>query len=91
MAAGNGFARFVDAAVTTTHDIDNVDIVDLTGLIYATSVIRGTAAAKTVIAGSGADTLSFAVGQAGTYVFTDVVADFNVTNTDTFTGNFDVI
>lgn len=91
VAAGNGFARFVDAAVTTTHDIDNVDIVDLTGLIYATSVIRGTAAAKTVIAGSGADTLSFAVGQAGTYVFTDVVADFNVTNTDTFTGNFDVI
>jgi hypothetical protein len=91
VAAGNGFARFVDAAVTTTHDIDNADIVDLTGLVYATSVIHGTAAAKTVIAGGGADTLLFAVGQAGTYVFTDVVADFNVTNTDTFTGNFDVI
>ncbi len=91
VAAGNGFARFVDAAVTTTHDIDNADIVDLTGLVYATSVIHGTAAAKTVIAGGGADTLSFAVGQAGTYVFADVVADANVTNTDTFTGNFDVI
>ncbi|GAB1409283.1 hypothetical protein MASR1M90_04370 [Desulfovibrionales bacterium] len=33
IAAGAGYARFVDGAVTTDHDINNAEIVDLTGLI----------------------------------------------------------
>ncbi len=77
VAAGNGFATFQLGAVTTTHDIDNVEIVDLTGLTYATATVAGTAAAETFIGGAGVDTFT---GGAGNDRFVvgnnDTVTDF---------------
>lgn len=80
--AGNGFATFQLGAVTTTHDIDNVEIVDLTGLTYATATVAGTAAAETFIGGAGVDTFT---GNGGANRFVvgnnDTVTDF-VSGTD---------
>jgi hypothetical protein len=56
MGAGDkaGYARFQLGAVTTEHNVDNVEIVDLTGLTYATSTVASRAG-QTVIGGAGAD------------------------------------
>ena len=56
-AAGDGFAQFVDGAVTTTHDVNDAEIVDLTGLTYASSTIA-VLTGNTVVAGAGADTVN---------------------------------
>lgn len=87
-AAGNGYAQFVLGAVTTTHDIDNAEIADLTGLTYAAAAINGTAVAETFVVGRGIDTITTAAGAdiiqinavstlAGTvYATADHVTDF---------------
>jgi hypothetical protein len=91
-AAGDGFAQFVDGAVTTTHDMNQAEIVDLSGLTYASSVVVGTGAAETIFGGAGFDTFTGGAG-ADTFVFgntgsntlvqatSDTVTDF-VTGTD---------
>ena len=54
---GAGTYQFVDGAVTTTHNILNVDIVDLSGLTYTTSAISNVLVGDAVVAGAGADTV----------------------------------
>ncbi|MGP1667582.1 MAG: hypothetical protein ACTS5I_17105 [Rhodanobacter sp.] len=56
-AAGDGFAQFVDGAVTTTHDMNQAEIVDLTGLTYASSTIA-VLTGNTVVAGAGTDAVN---------------------------------
>lgn len=86
-----GFARFEQGMLSTTHRIDGIDIVDLTGLSYASSTITGTAANETFVAGNGQDTLTGGAG-ADSFVFTaatestaetpDTITDFS-SGTDT--------
>lgn len=56
--AGNGFATFQLGAVTTTHDMDNVDIVDLTSLTYATSTVASLAGKTVIGAAASVDTVN---------------------------------
>lgn len=98
-AAGDGFARFVDAAVTTVHDTNATEIVDLSGLTYASSVINGTNNAETIIGGASADVItggvaldqltgglgadSFVINQAVTGN-REIITDFTVAQGDKF-------
>jgi len=54
--------QFVDGAVTTTHSITGSEIVDLSGLTYASATFTGLAAADTFIGGAGNDTFSGTTG-----------------------------
>lgn len=74
--AGDGFATFQVGAVTTTHDVDNVDIVDISGLTYATSTINGVAGSQTIIGGAGVDTIN---GGAGDDIITGGAGADNLT------------
>ena len=48
--------QFVDGAVTTTHSIASAEIVDLTGLSYASSITNALVG-NTVVLGTGVDTV----------------------------------
>lgn len=81
---GAGTHQFVDGAVTTVHTIASAEIVDLSGLSYATSAITGTAAAETIIGGAGVDTITtgggadVVIGGAGNDVITFAAAPGSV-------------
>lgn len=91
-AAGNGFAQFVDGAVTTTHDVNDAEIVDLTGLTYLSSVINGTAVAETIIGGAGNDVITGGAGAdnmtggTGADTFTFAVAQSVASTAQVFAG-----
>lgn len=81
-AADGGWATFQTGAVTTTHDIDAVETVDLTGLTYTTSAIGATADAETVILGAGADAVSFAANDSNLAAL-DVITNYRTAGADT--------
>ena len=58
--AGNH--AFTDGAVTTTHNINSEEFVDISGLTYASSTLTGTAAAETLIGGAGVDVITAGAG-----------------------------
>lgn len=53
---------FTDGAVTTTHNINSEEFVDISGLTYNTATIAGAGAAETLIGGAGADVITGAGG-----------------------------
>lgn len=67
MTAGANNTTFQLGAVTTNHRVDNAEIVDLSGLTYASSTVTGTVAAETIIGGAGNDVIT---GGAGVDVLT---------------------
>jgi len=93
MTAGANNTTFQLGAVTTNHRVDNAEIVDLSGLTYASSTVTGTAAAETIIGGAGADTIIGGNGidqltggtGSDTFAFNTVILAANANNITDFT------
>lgn len=54
--------QFIDGGVTTIHTINNVEVIDLSGLTYTTASLTGSAGNDTIIGGAGNDTITGGAG-----------------------------